>query len=92
MAISATISAPGSVTATSDPSGKKEVTAVTIPGPKGDSGLIIAAATLEIGNLANTDVSGIADGSMLMYSTSSSKWEAKNDLDTGTIILNGGNF
>ena len=92
MAITATISATTTITATSDPSGKKEVTAVSIPGPKGDAGLIIAGAILEIGNLANTDVSEIADGSMLMYSTSSSKWEAKNDLDTGTIILNGGNF
>ena len=40
------------------------------------------------------DSSSLADGALLQYSASSSKWVARNELDTdaGTIRLNAGSF
>jgi hypothetical protein len=94
MAITATVGSSTNTSATVSASNKSQVVSVTVPGPKGDSGSVVAGANLNISDLADINISALADGSMLMYSESTEKWVAKNDLDTetGTIILSGGNF
>ncbi len=81
MSISATINSPN----------KKNVVAVTIPGPKGDSGKIIAANTLHIGDLANVDIDNITNGSILVYNTTTTTWVAQNEI-VNNMIISGGNF
>ncbi len=80
---SATVGSSTNTSSTVSASNKSQVVAVTVPGPKGDAGLYIYV-----------DTTLLTDGSMIMYSGSTEKWVAKNDLDTetGTIILSGGNF
>jgi hypothetical protein len=94
MAITATVGSSTNTSATVSASNKSQVVSVTVPGPKGDSGLVVAGASLNINDLADINTTSLADGSMLMYSESTEKWVAKNDLDTetGTLILSGGNF
>lgn len=49
--------------------------------------------TLTTTSLSDIDNTNRADGSMLIYSTASSKYEATNTLGaTGTVTLNGGTF
>lgn len=73
---------------------KSKVVAVSVPGPKGDTGPAVSASDINLNNLSNINSTNLADGSILMYSASTSKWVAKNDLtpETGDIILSGGNF
>ena len=94
MTITATVGSSTNTSATVSASNKSQVVSVTLPGPKGDSGTIVAGADLNISDLADINTTALTDGSMLMYSGSTEKWVAKNDLDTetGTIILSGGNF
>ena len=42
----------------------------------------------------DVDSDNVADGSVLVYRSSTSKWVAKNSLeaDSGTITVSGGNF
>lgn len=94
MTITATVGSSTNTSATVSASNKSQVVSVTIPGPKGDSGTIAAGADLNISELADINTTELTDGSMLMYSGSTEKWVAKNDLtpETGDIILSGGNF
>jgi len=94
MAITATISGGTTTTSIVRSDGKSQVISVSIPGPKGDSGTVVAGENLNLSDLADLNTSSLTDGSMLMYSESSGKWVAKNDLDTetGTITINAGNF
>jgi hypothetical protein len=94
MAITATVGSSTNTSATVSASNKSQVVSVTVPGPKGDSGSVVAGESLMISDLADINTSALADGSMLMYSESTEKWVAKNDLETetGTLILSGGNF
>ena len=39
----------------------------------------------EINGMDDIDVSGLADGSVLVYSTANSKWEATNLLEKQTV-------
>jgi|TARA_B100001964_G_C13994687_1_gene492190 hypothetical protein len=41
--------------------------------------------------LADVDVTTLNDGSVLQYSTSSTSWVAKDEIDSG-LTVNGGNF
>ena len=45
-------------------------------------------------NMNDVDSDAVADGSVLVYRGSTSKWVAKNSLeaDSGTITVSGGNF
>ena len=93
MAITATVSGGTTTTSIVRSDGKSQVVSVSVPGPKGDAGTVVAGESLNISDLADINTSSLADGSMLLYSESTGKWVAKNDLDTaGTITINAGNF
>jgi hypothetical protein len=93
MAITATVSGGATTTSIVRSDGKSQVISVSVPGPKGDSGSIVAGVELNLSDLADLNTSSLTDGSMLLYSESTGKWVAKNDLDTaGTITINAGNF
>jgi hypothetical protein len=76
------------IKATVNTNDNKPVVKILIPGPMGPAGLSSVSGADDV------DASSLDDGSMLMYSGSSEKWIAKNDLEpeTGTLILSGGNF
>ncbi len=69
---------------------QSKVVRITTPGPQGPAG----AAVGEVGDLTDTDTDSVAEGSLLMYNSSTSKWTATNTLETatGTLRINGGNF
>ena len=94
MAITATVSGGTTTTSIVRSDGKSQVISVSVPGPKGDSGTVVAGENLNLSDLADLNTVSLTDGSMLMYSESTSKWVAKNDLDTetGTITINAGHF
>ncbi|MBT4478917.1 MAG: hypothetical protein HOC66_05870 [Flavobacteriales bacterium] len=92
MTITATVGNSANTSVLVSASEKSKVVSATVPGPKGDHGTIIAATSLNLSNLADIDTTALSDGSMLMYSTSTEKWVAQNELETGTIILSGGFF
>jgi hypothetical protein len=94
MAITATVSGGTVTTSIVRSDGKSQVVSVSIPGPKGDSGTVVAGENLNLSDLADLNTASLTDGSMLLYSESTGKWVAKNDLDTetGTITINAGNF
>ena len=93
MAITATVSGGTATTSIVRSDGKSQVVSVSVPGPKGDSGLVVAGANLNLSDLADLNTASLTEGSMLLYSESTGKWVAKNDLDTsGTITINAGNF
>jgi hypothetical protein len=94
MAITATVSGGTTTTSIVRSDGKSQVISVAIPGPKGDSGTVVAGQNLNLTDLADINTIALADGSMLMYSESTSKWVAKNELepDSGDLVLSGGNF
>jgi hypothetical protein len=94
MAITASLSSSASTDVVVSLDNKSKVVAVSVPGPKGDSGAAATASNLNLNEISNINSTNLADGSILMYSTSTSKWIAKNDLtpETGDIILSGGNF
>jgi WD40 repeat protein len=73
---------------------KSKVISVSVPGPKGDPGTVVAGQSLNLSDLADINTTNVTDGSVLMWNTSTSNWVAKNDLtpETGDIILSGGNF
>jgi hypothetical protein len=96
MAITATVNTRRSVVGSVSQGNQPQVTRVTVPGPKGDAGSIVGAASLQLSALSDVDVvSGpLADGSLLQYRTSTQKWTATNQLGTttGNIVLSGGSF
>jgi hypothetical protein len=95
MAITATVSGASAITSIVRSDGKSQVVSSSVPGPKGDSGYVVAANEIEIGNLADIMLDGKEDGSVLQYNMNTCKWHAKNNIEPdagGTVILNGGNF
>ena len=66
-----------------------KVVRITTPGPQGPAGSAGAMT-----DLSDTDTDNVAEGSLLMYNGSTSKWTATNTLETstGTLKINGGNF
>jgi hypothetical protein len=91
MTINATVNNNATINATVNTNDNNPVVKILIPGPAGPAG---PAGSSGIGTSDDVDISQLDDGSMLMYSGSSEKWVAKNDLEpeTGTLILSGGNF
>ena len=96
MAITATVNTPRTVVGSVSQGNQPQVTRVTVPGPKGDSGSVVGAASLELSGLADVDTTSfpLADGSLLQYRSSTGKWTARNELDTttGNLVLSGGSF
>ena len=95
MAITATVNTTRTVVGSVSQGNQPQVTRVTVPGPKGDTGSA-GSSFNEISNSADVDTTtyGLNDGALLQYSTATSKWIVRNELDTttGTITFNGGSF
>lgn len=96
MAITATVNTTRTVVGSVSQGNQPQVTRVTVPGPKGDSGTVTAASSLQLTGLADVDTSTftLQDGSLLQYRSSTGKWTARNELDTttGNLVLSGGSF
>ena len=95
MSITAKVETPRSVVGSVSQGNKPQVTRVTVPGPKGDTGLAGSAQNqLSLASDVDTASFGLIDGSLLQYRTSTGKWTARNELDTtsGNLVLSGGSF
>lgn len=96
MAITATVNTRRSVVGSVSQGNQPQVTRVTVPGPKGDSGSVVGAASLQLSGLSDVDTTSfpLSDGSLLQYRSSTGKWTARNELDTttGNLVLSGGSF
>jgi len=90
MAIKATLNRTRGVTGSVSEGQQPQVTRVTVPGPKGDSG----AAGGRLTELADVDASSVSDGAMIQYDGVTEKFVITNriETDTGEIRLNGGAF
>jgi hypothetical protein len=90
MAITATVTTSSTIKGSVSEGNQPQVTRVTVPGPKGDSG----AAGGKLVELADVDASSVQDGAMIQYNDVTEKFEITNriETDTGEIRLNGGTF
>jgi len=95
MAITATVNTTRSVVGSVSQGNQPQVTRVTVPGPKGDTGLA-GSAQNQISAASDVDITSfpLQDGSLLQYRASTQKWTARNELDTtsGNLVLSGGSF
>ena len=55
---------------------------------RADTRATLRITAADIGNLNNVDETGVANGKILKYNGTSSKWEVADDIDTDTGILN----
>jgi len=90
MAIKATINRTRGVRGSVSEGQQPQVTRITVPGPKGDSG----ATGGRLVELSDVDASSVQDGAMIQYNDVTEKFEITNriETDTGEIRLNGGTF
>ena len=95
MAITAKVNTTRSVVGSVSQGNQPQVTRVTVPGPKGDTGAA-GSSQNEISNAADVDITTfpLQDGSLLQYRQATGKWTARNELDTttGNLVLSGGSF
>ena len=93
MAIKATINRTRGVRGSVSEGQQPQVTRITVPGPKGDTGASGAAGGRLV-ELTDVDASSVQDGALIQYSAASEKFEITNriETDTGEIRLNGGTF
>ena len=95
MSITATVNTTRSVVGSVSQGNQPQVTRVTVPGPKGDTGLA-GSAQNQISQASDVDITSfpLQDGSLLQYRASTQKWTARNELDTtsGNLVLSGGSF
>ena len=95
MAITATVNTTRSVVGSVSQGNQPQVTRVTVPGPKGDTGLA-GSAQNQISAASDVDITSfpLQDGSLLQYRQSTCKLTARNELDTtsGNLVLSGGSF
>ena len=95
MSITATVNTPRTVVGSVSQGNQPQVTRVTVPGPKGDTGSSGSSAN-NISQSADVDISTfpLQDGSLLQYRSATGKWTARNELDTtsGNLTLSGGSF
>ena len=96
MAIKATINNARTVVGSVSQGNQPQVTRVTVPGPKGDTGSQASAASIQLSALSDVDTTSftLQDGSLLQWRASTQKWTARNELDTttGNLVLSGGSF
>ena len=84
---------------------QQEVVRVSVPGLQGAEGAQGPAGADgadgadgpsgvgALGDLTDVDITNPADGSLIQYSASTTKWTNQTDIsDLGTITINGGNF
>jgi len=90
MSISAKINTSSTIKGSVSQGNQPQVTRVTVPGPKGDSG----AAGGTLAELSDVDASSVSDGALIQYDGGTEKFVITNvvETDTGTIRLNGGTF
>lgn len=90
MAIKATINRTRGVRGSVSEGQQPQVTRITVPGPKGDSG----ASGGRLVELSDVDASSVQDGAMIQYNDTTEKFEITNriETDSGEIRLNGGTF
>jgi hypothetical protein len=50
------------------------------------------AGSIQLSNLFDVDASGLANGAMLIYNSSTQKWTATVELDNEETVLEGGTF
>ena len=95
MTITAKVNTTRSVVGSVSQGNQPQVTRVTVPGPKGDTGLA-GSAQNQISQASDVDITSfpLQDGSLLQYRQSTGKWTARNELDTtsGNLVLSGGSF
>ena len=95
MSITAKVETPRSVVGSVSQGNQPQVTRVTVPGPKGDTGLAGSAQNqLSLASDVDTASFGLIDRSLLQYITSTGKLTARNELDTtsGNLVFSGGSF
>ena len=94
--VTGSVSARSNLVVSASQGGQPAVTRVTVPGPKGDSGTVTAASSLQLSGLADVDTTtfGLTDGAILQFRASTQKFTARNELDTttGNLVLSGGSF
>ncbi len=90
MAITARVTTSSTIKGSVSEGNQPQVTRVTVPGPKGDSG----AAGGRLVELADVDATSVQDGAMIQYDDVTEKFVVTNriETDTGEIRLNGGTF
>lgn len=95
MSITATVNTPRTVVGSVSQGNQPQVTRITVPGPKGDTGAS-GSSENNLSQAADVDVTSfpLQDGSLLQYRASTQKWTARNELDTtsGNLVLSGGSF
>jgi len=95
MAITAKVNTERSVVGSVSQGNQPQVTRVTVPGPKGDTGAA-GSSQNQISNAQDVDITTfpLQDGSLLQYRQATGKWTARNELDTttGNLVLSGGSF
>ena len=95
MTITAKVNTPRTVVGSVSQGNQPQVTRVTVPGPKGDTGAS-GSSQNRISDALDVDITtfSLQDGSLLQYRTATGKWTARNELDTttGNLVLSGGSF
>ena len=96
MTISGKVSSVSQIQGSISQGNQLVVTRVTTPGPQGETGAQgPAGADLPLVSKTDVDATNIADGSILQFRSSDSKFVAKNELTTSsglTFVINAGNF
>ena len=96
MAISGKISSISQIQGSISQGNQLVVTRVTTPGPQGETGAQgPAGADLPLVSKSDVDATNIADGSILQFRSSDSKFVTKNELSTSSgldFVINAGNF
>ena len=96
MAISGKVSSVSQIQGSISQGNQLVVTRVTTPGPQGETGAQgPTGADVAIVNKTDVDSTSIADGSILQFRSSDSKFVAKNELSTSSgldFVINAGNF
>ena len=93
MAISARVNTSSTIVGSVSQGNQPQVTRVTVPGPKGDTGASGAAGG-KLVELSDVDATSVQDGAMIQYDEATEKFTITNriETDTGEIRLNGGTF
>ena len=96
MAISGKVSSVSQIQGSISQGNQLVVTRVTTPGPQGETGAQgPAGADLPLVSKTDVDASNNADGSILQFRSSDSKFVSKNELSTSSgldFVINAGNF